>query len=175
MRGAGFRLMIAVAAMFAASAQAQNSVAASPSIYAGDTLRLWAPTAGLEGIIAAFARLDSSKLVLTGQSMNPNTPPREWGVPLIAVQRLEVLRTKPRSMKRVFTGIAIGALVGTGIGAPMGRIVECGGACDREGSLKPMVGWQLGAAIGAGVGGLLGGVIADIRRPRWDPVTLTIR
>jgi hypothetical protein len=162
-------------AVFASPAVAQNGVEATPSIVAGDTVRVWAERARLNGIVAELARLNDSGLVLHGQSQGVRTRAHEVVVPVDAVQRLEVLRKEPRSKTRIVTGVVVGALVGAAVGAPMGKIIECGGACDKEGSLKPMVGYSLGAAIGAPIGALLGGVVAGISRPRWEPVTLTRR
>lgn len=169
------RTVLLLMAAFASPAAAQNGIEATPSIVAGDTVRVWAERARLNGIVAELARLNDSGLVLHGQSQGVRTRAHEVVVPVDAVQRLEVLRHKPRSKTRIATGVVVGALVGAAIGAPMGKIIECGGACDDEGSLKPMVGYGLGAAIGAPIGGLLGGVVAGISRPRWELVTLSRR
>lgn len=156
-------------------ASALQFVEASPALVAGDTLRVWSTPARLNGIIAAFARVSPSELVLLGQAATPNTAPREWAVALNNVERFEVLRRRNRSAGRVVLGVVLGAALGAAIGAPLAPIIECGGACDTEGNLKPKVGSKLGAMIGAPIGGLLGGVFAGTRPARWHTVTFTVR
>ena len=156
-------------------AEPPRVVEVSPTLVAGDTLRVWSTGARLDGVIATFARVNVTDLVLQGQAPNPNTPPREWAVALSNVDRVDVLRRRNRSAGRVVVGVLLGAAVGAAIGAPLGPIIECGGACDKEGDLQPMVGHGLGAAIGAPIGALIGGVIAGTRPARWHTVTFTVR
>lgn len=158
-----------------ATARSQTTVETTPALLTGDTLRVWAPTSSLDGVIGTFARIDVRDLVIAGQSANPLAPPREVAVPLSNIVRLDVLRSKKKSGRRIFAGIVIGAGVGALIGAPLGPLLECGGACDDTGELTPMVGPGLGASIGAGIGALLGGVVGGMSRPRWETVTFTVR
>jgi hypothetical protein len=78
-------------------------------------------------------------------------------------------------MTRLVTGVVIGAVAGAAIGSQLVPFIECGGACDAEGKLRPKASRNLGLAIGAPIGGLLGGVIGGMSRARWEPVTLAIR
>jgi hypothetical protein len=146
----------------------------SPSIAAGELVRVYATRARLDGAMAEFVRIDSN-LVIAGQPLAPDAPPRQWSVPIDAIQRLEVLRGRERSKGRIFTGVVVGALVGAGIGAVMTPFLECGGACDKEGERTPFASRKLGAFIGAPIGGLLGGVVGGMSRKRWNAVTVTIR
>jgi hypothetical protein len=146
----------------------------SPMISAGELVRVWAPRARLDGIVANFARVDSN-LVITGQSPNPEVAAREWKVPIDAVDRLEVWRGTPRSKTRIFGGVVLGALAGAGVGALLTSFIECGGACDRDGAHSGKESPRLGATIGAPIGALLGGVVAGMTHPRWRQVTLSIR
>jgi hypothetical protein len=144
----------------------------SPILKPGELIRVWAPRARLDAALANFARIDSN-LVITGEAPNPDVAPREWRVPVDAVERLEVWRGTPRSKTRIFGGIVLGALAGAGVGALATSFIECGGKCEpgREGTESP----KLGAAYGAPIGALLGGVIAGASFPRWRQVTLSIR
>jgi hypothetical protein len=158
-----------------AVAHGQSSVEVTPILSTGDTVRVWAGNPRLEGAIAAFSRIQSTDLVITGQGPNPYGPGREFTVPFGSVSRIEVLRRHRPSAGKMLAGIVIGGGIGALIGAPMGPIIECGGACDREGDLQPMVGKGLGAAIGAGIGAILGGVVVGHTRTRWESVTFSVR
>lgn len=170
-----FASILALAAFAPAMSRAQSTVATSPALIAGDTVRVWAPTARLDGVTATFARVSPMELVIAGQATNPADPPREWVVPFGSVVRVDVLRANRRSGRRVFAGILIGAAGGALVGAPLGPLIECGGVCDREGALKPQVGYGVGAVIGAGVGAILGGVVTGMRRTHWETVSFSIR
>jgi hypothetical protein len=146
----------------------------SPAIASGELVRVFAPRARLDGALASFVRIDSN-LVIAGQAPAPDVPAREWSVPVNAIERLEVWRGPSRSKGQIFTGAVVGALVGAGAGAVLTKFIECGGACDTAGSLKPKASPKLGAMIGAPIGALLGGVVGGISRKRWNTVTLTIR
>ena len=158
--------LIALTCVGVAEAQV---IEASPSINKGELVRVWAESPSLDGILATFNRFSSDSVVITGQ-MNANYPVRAN-----AIRRLEVQRSYRPSFKRTMVGVLIGAAGGALIGAPMGRVIECGGACDKVGRTTPMVGRALGASIGAGVGGIIGGVIAGHKRQRWHEVSLVVR
>lgn len=153
----------------------QASVEIDPTLVVGDTVRVWASTPRLDGAIAAFARIQAADLVITGQGASPYGPGREFAVPFSGVTRIDVLQRRRPSAGKILAGILVGAGVGALVGAPMGPLIECGGACDKEGKLKAKVGPGLGASIGAGVGGLLGGVVVGHTRTRWQSVTFTVR
>lgn len=170
-----FLLSIALVLSTAAVARAQTSAESTPVLTPGDTVRVWAPSQRLDGAMGLFARLDSGAFVMTGAASNPYARGPEVAIPLDPMPRVEVLRRGKRSAGRIMAGILIGAGVGALIGAPMGPIIECGGSCDKEGKLQPMVGPGLGAAIGAGIGGVLGGVVGGMTRARWRAVTITVR
>jgi hypothetical protein len=146
----------------------------SPAIASGELVRVFAPRARLDGAEATFVRIDSN-LVIAGQAPAPDAPARQWSVPVDAVQRLDVWRGPSRSKGRIAAGVVVGALVGAGAGAVLTRFIECGGACDTQGSRKPFASPKLGAFIGAPIGALLGGVVGGMSRKRWSTVTLTIR
>lgn len=156
-------------------ARGQTSAETDPALALGDTVRVWASTPRLEGAIAAFARIQAADLIIMGQGASPYGPGREYAVPFSGVTRMEVLRRHRPSAGKIMLGVLVGAGAGALVGAPMGPIIECGGACDKEGKLQPMVGPGLGAAIGAGIGGLLGGVVVGHARTRWQSVTFTLR
>lgn len=153
----------------------QTSIEVDPTLTVWDTVRVWANSPRLEGAVAAFARIQGTDLVIMGQGASPYGPGREFAVPFSGVTRIDVLRRHRPSVGKTVLGILVGAGVGALVGAPMGPLIECGGACDKEGKLQPKVGPALGASIGAGIGGLLGGVVVGHARTRWQPVTFTIR
>lgn len=167
--------ILALVAFVPAISRAQSAVETSPALITGDTVRVWAPTARLDGVMATFARVNPMELVIAGQSSNPSAPPREWAVPFGNVVRVDVLRENRRSGRRLFAGILVGAAAGALVGAPLGPLVECGGACDNDGVLKPKVGYGVGAVIGAGVGAIIGGVVTGMRRTHWETVTFSVR
>ena len=173
----GFSLIFTALVLAAAPtlARGQTSVEIDPALVMGDTVRVWASTPRLDGAVAAFARIQAADLVIMGQGASPYGPGREFAVPFSGVTRIDVLRRHRPSAGKIMLGILVGAGVGALVGAPMGPLIECGGACDKEGKLQPMVGPGLGAAIGAGVGGLLGGVVVGHTRTRWQSVTFTVR
>lgn len=167
------RIIVALTLLAGVSAlsSGQSPVETTPILNAGDTLRVWSTSAKLDGAMGVLARLTTSDLVLAGQGV----PAREWSVPLANVDRLEVLQKKRRSGGRILAGALIGAGVGSLVGGTLVPFVECGGACDKEGSVKPFAPRKIGFVIGAGVGGILGGVVGGISRPKWVGVTLPVR
>lgn len=167
--------VLALLVIAPAALRAQSAVETSPALTVGDTVRVWAPTARLNGAMATFARVSPMEFVIAGQSANPTAPPREWVVPFGNVVRVDVLRANRRSGRRLFAGFLIGAGVGALVGAPMGPLIECGGACDKEGPLQPQVGYGPGAVIGAGVGAIIGGIVTGMRRTHWETVTFSVR
>ena len=175
MRTTAARLLIVGILAFAPSLGAQSSIETSPALVPGDTLRVWASTPKLDGVIATLGRLSVAEIVLQGQATSPDVPPRELGVQLQSLTRLDVLRGTKRSAGRIVAGVLLGAAAGALVGAPLAQLIECGGACDTEGSLQPKVGPALGAAIGAPIGAIIGGVIAGSRRAKWHTVTITVR
>jgi hypothetical protein len=164
-----------ILAIAPALARGQSSAETDPTLAVGDTVRVWASTPRLDGAIAAFARIQAADLIIMGQGASPYGSGREYAVPLSGVTRIDVLRRHRPSVGKIMLGVLVGAGVGALVGAPMGPIIECGGACDKEGKLQPMVGRGLGASIGAGIGGLLGGVVVGHARTRWESVTFTVR
>lgn len=168
-------LAIAMLAGLSSSALAQATIETTPVLTSGDTVRVWAPTARLEGVMATFSRVTPMELVIAGQSANPSVPGREYVVPYGSVVRVDALRENRRSGRRLFAGLLIGAAGGALVGAPLGSRIECGGTCDKEGSLTPKVGYGVGAVIGAGVGAILGGVVAGMRRTHWETVSFSVR
>ncbi|MEO5568718.1 MAG: hypothetical protein ABIR92_09510 [Gemmatimonadaceae bacterium] len=167
--------ILALVAFVPAISRAQSTVETSPVLIPGDTVRVWAPTARLDGVMATFTRVSPLELVIGGQSTNPSAPPREWVVPFGNVVRVDVMRANRRSGRRLFAGILIGAAGGALVGAPLGPLIECGGACDSEGGLQPQVGYGVGAVIGAGVGAIIGGIVTGMRRTHWETVTFSVR
>jgi hypothetical protein len=168
-------LLAFAAVAWSSEATAQSAVESTPALVVGDTIKVWAPVPRLDGVMALFQRLDAREIVISGTSQNPSMPARHVAVPLNSSLKVEVLRRRERSRRRLMTGIAVGAAAGALLGAPLGPLIECGGVCDKVGDRTPMVGWGLGAAIGAPIGALLGGVIGGTTRARWQEVTFTVR
>jgi hypothetical protein len=175
MRHAGILVAIALVAGASARVSAQSTVETTPVLNSGDTLRVWSTSAKLDGAMGVLARLNATELVLAGQSRGPGIPPREWSVPLGNVERIDVLQKKGRSGGKILAGTVIGAGVGSLIGGFLVPYIECGGACDKEGTRVPFAPRKIGFVIGGGVGAILGGVVGGISRPKWHTVALTVR
>src|SRR5687768_9835445 len=84
---------VEVASLIPAS---QARVEVTPTVNAGDTVRVWAPTARLDGAIGTLVRLDTLGLRMAGQSPDPSSPGRQMTVPLPAITRLDLLRWRGR-------------------------------------------------------------------------------
>ena len=166
---------LAIFTSWTAPAGAQATVETTPPLVLGDTVRVWAPTARLDGAIGTFARLDVNGLVIAGRPADPSLSAPQWAVPLSDIVRLDVLRARQRSARRIVTGMVVGIAAGALVGAPLGPLIECGGACDKTGSLQPKVGSGIGATFGGVIGGIIGGVIGGASRPRWQSVSFTVR
>ncbi|MDX1671818.1 MAG: hypothetical protein R3211_05715 [Balneolaceae bacterium] len=140
---------------------------AQPSgIKTGDRVRLQVPKKGHTELVS-YHKIVGAIISISSDSIEIKTGKRINKISLLSLKRLEISKGKRRTVLR---GLAIGTVLGTGVGAIAGGSSECRG-CSRESKQEAV---SFTASLGAMAGGFIGLAFGLIKKEKWQKVPIDI-